>query len=102
MEAKKHLPVVSTAAKCPTTVRRNARERRRVQAVNEAFCKLRRLVPQVRIKDRSKRLSKLKTLASAMEYIAILSDILSAHHESWSYQFKEDILSYEIMYQYSM
>ncbi|KAL1459388.1 hypothetical protein WDU94_011373 [Cyamophila willieti] len=82
MEAKNHLSVVS-ASKCPTTARRNARERRRVQAVNEAFCKLSRLVPQVRVKDRSKRVSKLKTLAAAMEYIAILSDILSAHHKTW-------------------
>ncbi|XP_008481959.1 protein atonal homolog 7-B-like [Diaphorina citri] len=69
-----------------TTAKRNARERRRVQAVNEAFCKLRRLVPLMRTKDRSKRVSKLKTLASAIEYIAVLSDILSSHQESWIYR----------------
>lgn len=38
--------------KPPSTAKRNARERRRVEAVNEAFCKLRRLVPLMRNKDR--------------------------------------------------
>lgn len=38
--------------KAPSTAKRNARERRRVEAVNEAFCKLSRLVPLMRSKDR--------------------------------------------------
>ncbi|KAI5702593.1 hypothetical protein M8J75_001840 [Diaphorina citri] len=83
-----------------TTAKRNARERRRVQAVNEAFCKLRRLVPLMRTKDRSKRVSKLKTLASAIEYIAVLSDVLSSHQESWRYKYSENVVSYKIMYEY--
>ena len=49
--------------------RRNARERRRVQAVNNAFAKLRKAVP---IENRSKRLSKVKTLQRAIEYIEAL------------------------------
>lgn len=53
--------------------RRNARERRRVQAVNNAFAKLRKAVP---IENRNKRLSKVKTLQRAIEYIEALQDIL--------------------------
>lgn len=46
--------------------RRNARERRRVQAVNNAFMRLRRHVPY---EPRHKRLSKVKTLRIAIDYI---------------------------------
>ncbi|XP_064489817.1 achaete-scute homolog 1a-like [Ornithodoros turicata] len=53
--------------------RRNARERRRVQAVNNAFSRLRKCVP---VENRSKRLSKVKTLHRAIEYIHALQDIL--------------------------
>ncbi|OQR78283.1 hypothetical protein BIW11_00329 [Tropilaelaps mercedesae] len=53
--------------------RRNARERRRVQAVNGVFAKLRKCVP---IENRSKRLSKVKTLHKAIEYIAALQRLL--------------------------
>lgn len=53
--------------------RRNARERRRVQAVNNAFAKLRKAVP---LENRNKRLSKVKTLQRAIEYIESLQDIL--------------------------
>ncbi|XP_022658632.1 achaete-scute complex protein T3-like [Varroa jacobsoni] len=53
--------------------RRNARERRRVQAVNGQFAKLRKCVP---IENRSKRLSKVKTLQKAIEYIAALQRLL--------------------------
>ncbi|XP_067123552.1 achaete-scute homolog 1-like [Centruroides vittatus] len=54
--------------------RRNARERRRVQAVNNAFARLRKSVP---IENRNKRLSKVKTLHRAIEYINALQDMLS-------------------------
>ncbi|XP_003739393.1 achaete-scute complex protein T3 [Galendromus occidentalis] len=54
--------------------RRNARERRRVQAVNGVFAKLRKCVP---IENRSKRLSKVKTLHKAIEYIAALQRLLA-------------------------
>ena len=53
--------------------RRNARERRRVQAVNSAFMRLRKCVP---VENRNKRLSKVKTLHRAIEYIAALQDLL--------------------------
>ncbi|CAG2182945.1 unnamed protein product, partial [Oppiella nova] len=53
--------------------RRNARERRRVQAVNSAFVRLRKCVP---IENRNKRLSKVKTLHRAIEYIAGLQDLI--------------------------
>lgn len=53
--------------------RRNARERKRVQAVNSAFAKLRKCVP---IENRNKRLSKVKTLHRAIEYINGLQALL--------------------------
>ncbi|XP_069683154.1 uncharacterized protein [Periplaneta americana] len=61
--------------------RRNARERRRVQAVNTAFSRLRKVVPLEN--NRGKRVSKVKTLHKAIEYISQLQDLLmrgdSAH-----------------------
>ncbi|GFT36147.1 BHLH domain-containing protein [Nephila pilipes] len=53
--------------------RRNARERRRVEAVNSAFAQLRKCVP---IENRTKRLSKVKTLHRAIEYINGLEALL--------------------------
>lgn len=58
--------------------RRNARERRRVQAVNSAFARLRKCVP---VENRNKRLSKVKTLQRAIEYIAALQDVLQDAEE---------------------
>ncbi|XP_059617801.1 achaete-scute homolog 3-like [Phlebotomus argentipes] len=52
----------------PQTVQiRNARERSRVKAVNEAYEKLRQVVPA--ISNRRKRVSKVKTLRKATQYI---------------------------------
>lgn len=53
--------------------KRNARERKRVKAVNEAFTKLRQMVPSVAC--RGKRVSKVKTL-KATEYILELKRAL--------------------------
>ncbi|XP_077492120.1 uncharacterized protein LOC144103220 [Amblyomma americanum] len=53
--------------------RRNARERRRVEAVNSAFSVLRKCVP---VENRAKRLSKVKTLHKAIEYIYALQGLL--------------------------
>uniref|UniRef100_A0A131YWD8 BHLH domain-containing protein n=1 Tax=Rhipicephalus appendiculatus TaxID=34631 RepID=A0A131YWD8_RHIAP len=70
--AYKHVP---HREKPPHLVaRRNARERRRVQAVNSAFCRLRKCVP---VENRAKRLSKVKTLHRAIEYIQALQHLLT-------------------------
>ncbi|XP_006818759.1 uncharacterized protein LOC102807532 [Saccoglossus kowalevskii] len=53
--------------------RRNARERRRVQMVNDGFIRLRRHVPT---DPRNKKLSKVKTLRSAINYILHLQSLL--------------------------
>jgi hypothetical protein len=58
--------------------RRNARERRRVQSVNSAFLNLRRSIP---IENRNKRVSKVKTLQKAIEYIAALQHLLHSVDE---------------------
>ncbi|XP_037088072.1 protein atonal homolog 7-like [Pollicipes pollicipes] len=55
--------------------RRNARERRRVQAVNVAFSRLSKVVP---LESRGKRISKVKTLHKAIEYIDHLRQLLAA------------------------
>ena len=60
--------------------RRNARERRRVQAVNSAFQRLRKCVPTEN--NRNKRLSKVKTLQKAIEYIDSLSELLMGSNSS--------------------
>ena len=56
--------------------RRNARERRRVQAVNGAFQRLRRLIP---FENKHKRISKVKTLKLAMDYIDQLQALIQEH-----------------------
>nr|KAG5709610.1 hypothetical protein BaRGS_001660 [Batillaria attramentaria] len=56
--------------------KRNARERRRVQAVNSAFIRLRKHVPY---EPRHKRLSKVKTLRVAITYISHLQDLIRDH-----------------------
>lgn len=53
--------------------RRNARERKRVQAVNQAFARLRRAIPY---ENKNKRLSKVKTLRIAIDYIRQLCTVL--------------------------
>ncbi|XP_046666986.1 achaete-scute homolog 3-like isoform X2 [Homalodisca vitripennis] len=73
-------------AKPPQLVaRRNARERRRVQAVNSAFARLRRVVPLEH--SRGKRVSKVKTLQRAIEYISSLLSLLRhPQHHPWEYR----------------
>ncbi len=63
-------------AKTHKIEKRNERERYRVQAVNEAFCRLRRLIPA--IAARRKRVSKVKTLKKAVQYIIQLQMILQS------------------------
>ncbi|XP_053213177.1 achaete-scute complex protein T4-like [Panonychus citri] len=68
----KHIPHREKPAHL--VARRNARERRRVQAVNSAFAVLRTFVP---VENRNKRLSKVKTLQKAIEYISHLQELLN-------------------------
>ena len=55
--------------------KRNARERRRVENVNDAFKRLRSRIPY---ENKDKRLSKVKTLQTAMRYINYLADMLNS------------------------
>ncbi|XP_005386154.1 PREDICTED: protein atonal homolog 7, partial [Chinchilla lanigera] len=52
----------------------NARERRRMQGLNTAFDRLRRVVPQW---GQDKKLSKYETLQMALSYIVALTRILA-------------------------
>ncbi|KAK5643898.1 hypothetical protein RI129_007743 [Pyrocoelia pectoralis] len=54
--------------------KRNARERRRVQAVNSAFVRLRKALPIEN--TRGKRISKVKTLQNAIQYIQHLQELI--------------------------
>ncbi|XP_069108342.1 achaete-scute homolog 1a-like [Argopecten irradians] len=75
--AYRHVP---HSQKPPQVVeRRNARERRRVQAVNTAFLRLRKHVPS---HTKQKRLSKVKTLRVAIDYIKQLQDMIVDHDHS--------------------
>ena len=72
--AYKHVP---HREKPPHLVaRRNARERRRVQAVNNAFVRLRRHIPY---DNKHKRLSKVKTLQVAIDYIRQLDRLIQQY-----------------------
>jgi achaete-scute complex protein len=70
----KHVP---HSEKAPHLVaQRNARERRRVQAVNTAFLRLRKHVP---FEQKHKRLSKVRTLKFAIDYIKRLQQMIDTH-----------------------
>ncbi|KAF5297291.1 hypothetical protein FQA39_LY12130 [Lamprigera yunnana] len=70
--AHKHVPHKD---KPPQVVaKRNARERRRVQAVNSAFVRLRKALPIEN--TRGKRVSKVKTLQNAIQYIQNLQQLM--------------------------
>ena len=56
----------------------NARERRRMSALNEAFDRLRSVVPLV---SSGRRLSKYDTLQMAQSYIGALIDVLQRPQE---------------------
>ncbi|XP_014279049.1 transcription factor ATOH1 [Halyomorpha halys] len=62
----------------PTVLRRrrlaaNARERRRMNGLNEAFDRLREVIPSI---GQDHKLSKFETLQMAQSYIAALSELL--------------------------
>ena len=56
--------------------RRNTRERRRVQDVNQAFYTLQSLLPSENNPETSSRLSKVRTLRKAVDYIVALQQML--------------------------
>ncbi|XP_059804083.1 transcription factor ATOH7-like [Hypanus sabinus] len=71
-------PSVCGVERAETCVRRrmaaNARERRRMQGLNTAFDRLRKVVPQW---GQDKKLSKYETLQMALSYIMALTRILT-------------------------
>ncbi|XP_053978444.1 heart- and neural crest derivatives-expressed protein 1-like [Hylaeus anthracinus] len=58
----------------------NARERRRMNGLNDAFDKLREVVPSL---GADHKLSKFETLQMAQTYIAALCDLLQKHDGKW-------------------
>lgn len=73
----KHVP--HSAKPVQVVAKRNARERKRVQNVNSAFTYLRRHIPY---ENRHKRLSKVKTLRIAIDYIQSLQSLISEHDQN--------------------
>ncbi|KPP69106.1 protein atonal7-like [Scleropages formosus] len=61
----------------------NARERKRMQGLNTAFDRLRKVVPQW---GQDKKLSKYETLQMALSYIVALSRILTDSRHRGSHQ----------------
>ncbi|KAM3723816.1 Helix-loop-helix protein [Dirofilaria immitis] len=67
--------------------KRNARERTRVHAVNQAFVALKFHLPEIR--SNAKRVSKLKILRAAINYITALTDILHENTDFPKLKFSE-------------
>lgn len=68
----------------------NARERRRMNGLNEAFDKLRDVVPAV---GEENKLSKFETLQMAQSYIRALCDLLEHGADESTYTFFDDKLA---------
>uniref|UniRef100_A0A8C5QGY7 BHLH domain-containing protein n=1 Tax=Leptobrachium leishanense TaxID=445787 RepID=A0A8C5QGY7_9ANUR len=66
--------IINRGIMSTTSERRNERERNRVKLVNMGFAKLRQHVPQAQ--GPNKKMSKVETLRSAVEYIRALQDLL--------------------------
>ena len=73
--AYKHVPHSEKPAHL--VAKRNARERRRVEAVNTAFLTLRKAIPLDN--KRGKRVSKVKILQRAIDYILNMKDAINQH-----------------------
>lgn len=73
--AYKHVPHSEKPAHL--VAKRNARERRRVEAVNAAFLTLRKAIPVDN--KRGKRVSKVKILQRAIDYILNMKDAINQH-----------------------
>ncbi|ELU03625.1 hypothetical protein CAPTEDRAFT_91237 [Capitella teleta] len=65
----------ASARKASSVARRNERERNRVKQVNQGFERLREHVPNG---SANKKMSKVDTLRSALEYIKYMQDVLEA------------------------
>nr|XP_046153081.1 achaete-scute homolog 1a-like [Oncorhynchus gorbuscha] len=72
-----------------TVARRNERERNRVKLVNNGFATLREHVPNGAA---NKKMSKVETLRSAVEYIRALQQLLD-EHDAVSAAFQSGVLS---------
>lgn len=68
---RRNRPTSPPSARGPSVARRNERERNRVRQVNLGFATLRQHVP-----NRSKKMSKVETLRSAVQYIRQLQALL--------------------------
>lgn len=77
--------------------RRNERERNRVKLVNNGFATLREHVPNGAA---NKKMSKVETLRSAVEYIRALQQLLD-EHDAVSAAFQSGVLSPTISQNYS-
>ena len=86
--AYKHVPHSEKPAHL--VAKRNARERRRVEAVNTAFLTLRKAIPLDN--KRGKRVSKVKILQRAIDYILNMKDAINQHDglHSHVYDDKDD------------
>jgi achaete-scute complex protein len=72
-KSAKSLP--ASARKASSVARRNERERNRVKQVNQGFERLRQHVPNG---TKNKKMSKVDTLRSALEYIKYMQELLDA------------------------
>ena len=72
-------------------IRANSRERRRIQAINDAMEALRKVIPNTESK---RKLTKLELLRLAQEYIRDLSEILCADRQKIGEQVINVDLSY--------
>ncbi|XP_026779381.1 achaete-scute homolog 1a [Pangasianodon hypophthalmus] len=77
--------------------RRNERERNRVKLVNNGFATLREHVPNGAA---NKKMSKVETLRSAVEYIRALQQLLD-EHDAVSAAFQSGVLSPSVAHSYS-
>lgn len=72
----------------PSVSRRNERERKRVKMVNMGFETLRQHVPVGR---KNKKMSKVETLRSAVQYIKQLQEMLEAHDSATENRLLENV-----------
>lgn len=71
----------------PSVARRNERERNRVKMVNNGFATLRQHVPNG---AKNKKMSKVETLRSAVEYIRQLQKLLGPGSSSSDHSFSDE------------